>query len=797
MIKQFEDGHINLKNLITWCKENNANLNEAETRFHIIDELFLNCLHWSKDDISVEENYQGEYADYVFSSTRKIMVVEAKRTEKKFEIPAGKNNLEYSIDTIIKNNSELEKAIAQVGNYCQKRGVPVGVVSNGLQLVAYIAVRTDGIPPVEGRCLVFPTLDFIEEKFLDFWNCLSKPGLLENNIHKRLLGSRIYQTPPRLSSSIYGYPGLKKRNVFQTDLGIVTEMVLEDIPNSNKYQKLFLSECYCKSGALSQYSQLSKTILQTRYTAIFDSTQPGPTITPAVEKEGISSELLAISMSRRPILILGDVGVGKTTFIKHLHFVDAANLVENAIVVYIDLGSQATFKTDVYHFVISEFSNQLQNNYEIDIDDRQFVRGVYNLEIERFHKGIYSDLLQFSPEKFMEKEIEFLENKVNDREEHIRKSIYHIVRGRKKQVVIFIDNADQREFSVQQSAFLISQELAEHTPASVFVALRPETFHKSMKEGVLSGYHPKAFTISPPRVDDVISKRLIFALKITSGEVEIEQGINIQLENLDAIIKIFLDSIQRNNDLVEFIDNICGGNIRLALDLLKSFFGSGHADTEKMVNIYNDSGSYYIPIHEFIRAVIYGDSEHYDSSRSRIANIFDVSSSDEKEHFLLPIILGFLAKQASESREGFVDTEHVFQHAQGFGFIPEQIDKALQRAENHKLIHFSARGNSNDDPMPLKMRISSNGAYQVNTLCKFFVYLDAIIVDLPIFNKEIRADVKNVFYIKDRLNRAQLVLEYLDDQWAKLDDRDSYFNWSMVRKEISNDINIIRNRITE
>jgi hypothetical protein len=55
------------------------------------------------------------------------------------------------------------------------------------------------------------------------------------------------------------------------------------------------------------------------------------------------------------------------------------------------------------------------------------------------------------------------------------------------------------------------------------------------------------------------------------------------------------------------------------------------------------SGAYYIPLHEFQRAVIYGDARYYDPDRSPIANLFDVTSVDPKEHFLLPLVIGLLA----------------------------------------------------------------------------------------------------------------------------------------------------------
>ena len=40
------------------------------------------------------------------------------------------------------------------------------------------------------------------------------------------------------------------------------------------------------------------------------------------------------------------------------------------------------------------------------------------------------------------------------------------MKGRKKQVVIFIDNTDQRSEQIQQEAFLISQEISENWPTT-------------------------------------------------------------------------------------------------------------------------------------------------------------------------------------------------------------------------------------------------------------------------------------------------------------------------------------------
>ncbi len=571
MTPDYEIGRAELEKLIEWYSSRVDQRNEATTRFHLIDTLFFQCLGWLKEDVIFEGSYEGEYADYAFLAPRQILIVEAKKENSYFELPIGKEQLEYSLASLMRDYPNLNAAIKQVTGYCQSRGVPFAAVSNGHQLVVFVATRSDGLPPLRGKALVFPSLQFMLDNFLELWQVLSKPAVERQKLYARLMGSIIPELPPKLSSSIIGYPGVVNRNAFQADLQSLSELVIEDLVHAEPLEKTFLLECYAQSGALSQYSLISKSILQARYTALFDSETPGPAITSASTKEGISAELLAESMSRRPILLIGDVGVGKTTFIRRLINVDAVQIFEKAIYLYIDLGSQATLSSDLNNFILEEIKRQLRDNYEIDVDEDRFIRGVYNIEIQRFRKGIYGRLHESDPNLYDQKEIEFLEGKISEKSEFLKNALEHLVKGRRKQIVIFLDNADQRSEETQQQVFLIAQELAVRWPATIFVALRPETYYRSMKVGALSGYHPKAFTISPPRIDLVLEKRLNFALKITSGEIPIstlQPSISIRLETLDTIIRVFLDSLKWSRDINEFIDNIAGGNVRLALDLV-------------------------------------------------------------------------------------------------------------------------------------------------------------------------------------------------------------------------------------
>ncbi|MGI8857166.1 MAG: hypothetical protein ACR2JW_15585 [Thermomicrobiales bacterium] len=794
----YDSCYANLQSLVEWSAANPGDRNEATTRLLLIDRLFFECLGWEKDDreIILEEAYAGEYADYVFSAPRRILVVEAKKEGLSFELPSGLRGVEFSIRTLMRDYPDLRAAINQAAGYCQSRGIPFGVVSNGHQIVSFIGARNDGLPPLEGRALVFASLEKMVENFLQLWQALSRHGIEEKNLARRLIGGTLPAIPPKLSASLAYYPGTKNRNIYQANLQTVSEVVLEDIARAPEIERQFLEDCYCRSGALSQYSMLSRELLEARYAALFDTESPGPAVIPATNRDGLHADLLSEGLSRRPILLIGDVGAGKTTFIRNLMVIDAPHVFAAAISLYIDFGSQATL-TRLQDFVVEELIRQLRDAHGVDVEENGFVRAVYHGQLLRFSKGIYGSLKETNPVRYQEEELKFLEGKVTDRAQYIKDALQHIAYGRSKQVVIVLDNADQREEEIQQQVFLIAQEMAAQWPALVFFALRPETFHRSMSSGALSGYHPKAFTISPPRMDLVIERRLRFALRITSGDIplhSLSDEIRVRLRNLEAIIHVFLNSMDRSEAIIECIDNIASGNVRLGLELVQDFFGSGHVNTAKIVEIFEETHDYTVPLHEFLRAVIFGDSEYYTPERSPIVNIFDIASPDLKEHFLMSFLLSMLsAPHNAGAEEGFIELGNVYEMLQGVGFTPDQIDTCIVRAHSKKLLETAARRIPQPNRrMPQAVRVTSLGVYHLKRLSHRFSYVDAIIVDTPILDPEARATIRDPQqHLPSRLDQANAFRLYLDKAWEAVKHDGSLFDWPMVSNLLRKDLNVV------
>lgn len=803
-MNNYESCRTNLENLISEFNElDRSILNEANTRFRLIDGLLIDCLNWEKTDISCEDNYEGKYTDYILSLFRSVAVVEAKKVGNYFELPVGKQKLIQPLKSVYKDNLNIKSAIDQVMIYCHERAIQIGIISNGWQIIAFIANRTDSIPPLSGNALVVPSLDVFLKEFKEVWNCLSKNGIEAEYLFKKLIGTNEDELPSKLSSTIYQYPGIKNRNPFQIELEIISDLVLEDVIKEKDLEKEFLESCYCKSGALSNYSLVSKEILSTRYNYLFEVGDRKASLQQVANKKGLSGELVELfanSLSKRPVLLVGDVGVGKSTFIDYLRLIEAPKVFEKAISFKIDLGSRAIITLDIKKAIIGVLKEQLLKIYNIDIEDDDFVRHCYHIDLENFKKNIrVKRLYEIAPEKAAEKEIDFLTEKVEEEIEHLKAALNFICKSQRKQIIIFIDNCDQRSDQDQESAFLISQEFASEWPMIVFLSIRPETFHRAKKEtGALSGYHTKAFTIPPPRLDDVIKKRLEFAQKITSGEIALTKLNNkTSFSKLHSLIDVFLYSLDSNQYLLTFLNNISNENIRKAIELIKKFFGSGHVDMEKILDIYSKEGRYTIPTHELLRSVIYGDNIHYSPTNSEIINVFDIRHNKSNEHFILLIFLSLLDDYSKNSRNhGFVSIEETYSYLQGVGYLTNQIDSVLNFAYSRKLFETSQKGDQIDiQNSNLQIRITNSGVYHLRFLVQSFTYIDSIVVDTPILSDLAKEKILNEMNILKRLERATSFKNYLDEQWRLSDIKSRYFSWEAFSSELYMDIERIKERL--
>jgi len=799
----YEKGEENMRNLMEWYSSNKGNRNEASTRFHIIDRLFNECLGWEPDDIDIEERIVGEgkFSDYTFKLPYRIMIIEAKRENLNFSLPDNTERIR-TLSSLTRSSVILKKAIDQVIGYCNQQSVPIAAVTNGYQFVIFIATRIDGKPTLEGKAIVFSSLEEMYDNFTYTWNLLSRKCLSKDLIFRTIYNTTTDDLPNKLSKSILSYSKDKKEgSELQDDLKITAELVFNELIGKKEVEENFLKDCYVKTDDLSKYTLLSKEILTNRYT---EFTEIGTKLSmvssllKSLNPRSTKTALKTAFITEKPILIVGDMNVGKTSFIRNFIKIEANDILEKFINIYINLQTQATFENSIKSFVPKEIVRQLNLNYKIDIYSRNFIRGMYRKELKLFSNSIFSDIKKISEDRYKGLEIKFLDKKIKENpNEHLQRSLKNITKQQKKQIVIFLDNADQRNEEDQRATVLIAQELSLCSSLSLFVSLRPESFSKLIELGILESgrYHSRVFTIQPPAIEDVIKKRLEFAIKVTEGKLPVRLSggdIKTTFLKLNELINCFLISLLDDKNFSEIIENLSNGDVKLGLELVQDFFGNPHMRQEKILE-HKDKGKFKkIYFDQFLKTIILGDNNYYNSDHKCIVNLFDISSFDGKEHFIAPIILGYLDSVQSKNSKGFVIIQNIFDVLQITGFTPTQINNSIVFCLSKSLVEQKKR-QIGTSPELLEIRITPRGAYHIKKLCTFFEYMNAMIVDTPIFDEAVRTKFVLENFIRERLLQTSKFCNYLDKQWAEI--KSSYFDWVQYSGQLKENMNIIMKKL--
>lgn len=785
------DGREKLVEIVNEFPAESAFWNEAQNRFQFIDRLLIECLGWEKPNISVEvSDEDGGRADYVLGQNKAIL--EAKRESLIWEMLPRTNprNL-YKIRSQALASKNFSSAVRQVIQYCALAGAPVAVICNGPQLSVFLA-SLHGQSPLDGYCYIFDGLESYIREFPLLWTLLSPEGISENRALRTLSNRHNIRLPAKASDHIPEPKQFRYRSELQEELRQLGSFLLEEIEDNPELRSDFYRECYVTIEANNRHLLLSKQVISSRYSRVPTEGERPAAIDPMSRGGRLSDQAFSAAGSR-PIVVIGDVGVGKSSFFENLYLSIPEREKSSTIYINIDLGVSATLTNDVKSYISSYIPEALINRYNIDIDDADFVESIYHKQIERFDNSIEGRTRFDEPTSYKIAKRKFLLKKTDDRGSHIKQSLSHLAQGRGNRVVLVIDNADQRTFEIQQEAFLVAQEFAAMRTVNVFVSLRPSTFYLSKMSGALSAYQNKILTISPPPADEVIRRRLTFALRVAEGQTghAALKGVRLNLASVVIFLKVLLRSIRQNERIQQFLSNITGGNTKAVIELVTSFVGSPNVEAAKIIRIEDFKGNYQIPYHEFTKHALLGQYTYYNPESSLVAcNMFDVTTGDKPEHFLKPIIVALCGSNSTRrDNDGFFLGNDISSEMSLLGFSESQIDAALIALSQKKLLetpysHYREFPvDDGVDPKTFSYRATSVGLYHVRFWIGEFSYLDAMSTDTPIFDQQARDEIVRHAASVDidlRLARTEVFRFYLASVWRSLGLKLTYFDFEAV-----------------
>lgn len=767
--------------------------NEATTRMRVIDQMLFAVLRWDRSAVTPETHVANVgFLDYEFGPRPACsMILEAKRDGKAFVL-SGKD---YPADPvpfglIKKECPEAAAALTQAQGYANQKGARYSAISNGHQwLLSMTFVPNQSID--ERLVFVFESLDAIEKKFRVFFECFSPAAIRANVPSLKLLDARRAPAPKKLANDISGYPVSADRNKLVNTMRGVLQLVWDGV-DADQDNEVFLTNCYIPSEPSQDMLRVAHELLGQR--AATDELLAA-TVEPASGKKLLEQRDRADR--EQPVVILGKIGHGKSTFLKYLRHVAAKDLLHKKYIqIDVNFLNRPVTADEVPGYIQSQVEEQLKKTYAVKLADDDFVRRVLKAELTEFRETPRGKLLAARGQELADAEVAFIETITGDRHRYMSLVMRHIRRSHQKSVAIFFDNLDRRPDALQEQAFLRAATVAADWGAMVFVCLRPGSVQRSQARGVLDTFARRTIVISQPDVGVVLRKRFQYAARFARRELPREAYARASFapETESALPESarFFDvcdqSIHRNRSLADQYEAVSNGNIRRVMEYVRDVVTSNHLDTHKIIAILNDDGEYVLAEHETLRALIYGSFVHFEPNSSLFTNLFDVRHADPTEHFSRVLLLDYCHRHAnSVDKYGFIPLTTIHAYMGNLGYSASHVTEVVDVLFAKKCVE----GRDHDEEAPTlgdDVRITSLGSYHMSTLVHLFVYVDAVVVDTPILDAGTRAGLADVQDIRKRLDRARDFVRYLTQQAEHLSDVDARRVVEDIFKHVINDI---------
>lgn len=774
--------------------------NESITRLRAIDTILFDILSWDKGLVETEKYCRAEgYADYVFIlNENPCLVLEAKRSGIDFVLPDRSfEDRPYAFGLLAKECPQAMNALTQAIGYAATLGARYVAISNGHQWLFSLTF-------VQGQALekrlvyVFESLEAISSHFLKFYSCFSKKGIQKNTVSRDLLDTLKLPPPAKLSSSIPGYPLPASRNIFQNEVSYILDYVWQ-IMSQEEGTIEFVENCYVNPISHEDILALVRELIEKR--------ENEDDILRQYQIESIEKlpHEIAHLPAERPFVVLGEIGRGKSSFLKYLRFIAAKDYLNKYLQIDLNFIDRPDNESEIPDFVYSEIERQLREHYSIDIYENKFVRGVLHYDLQRLKTTPKGALYHEDKARYREIELVEVEKILGDKHIYLTKVIHHLKRGRQCSVALFLDNLDRRKPAIQEQAFLKASAIARDWASLVFICLRPDTYYRSQRNGVLDTIAPTAFTVGQPNLSLVLKRRFGYAKKTAEGKSlgpklarsAPSKDVSFQLPSVAKIFESCEFVAWKRHGIIPMLEAVSNGNIRRLLDFARHILCSGHLDTKKILKNIESTGRHTMPDYEGVKTLLYGDYMHYDPTKSPFINLFDLQHTEPSEHFLRFAVLYYLGKIPSDgTTKGYVQLRELLEYLATIGY---SFNTAVEATKVLKEKHYVRRPVENDSDLleSERIRITSLGRYHMHSLISTFQYLDATIIDTPIIDDDIRSKIAEVTDINTRIERTEYFLKYLDNCVTHLQDKELRSAWEKVSVEAKKDIKEIRDRIKD
>lgn len=513
--------------------------NEARTRMAVIDRILGAC-GWTEEHIHPEHpTGTGDFIDYLLAKTPDDpwMVVEAKRVNRTFSVEKTKSS-HRSLASLHKQGRDIREVLDQAATYCNARAVPYAAITNGYQWLFFRGLSAPGYPWTKGSALVFHSIDDMLARIGDFRRCLHRghaytpelPALLQ---HSSTAGALAGRCATDLVPNLTRPPATPR-----PDIRAVLDHLFTEIFGTDRDG--MLDSCYVTPGYASDFDSTLQRLLNDKpdeLTSGGDDTRDG---TPAKFVSDLAADARYLTI-HHPIAIVGNVGAGKTTFLRRV-LVDLVRT-NSVITAYINLEGRSSGGTfhqpdEANHFA-TELIKDLAKRTKILIDSRSDISNKEMSQAEPdspetlgtiFRARVDSEwklsqaLWKRQPDEWDRRRLSIFDEERRDKFGYLLAYIRHLkarippsefTEGQRKRIplVIFVDNLDLCTDDFQRFIYGVCAQLTSETGAITVLCLREDTYRVGRRAGgfLTSSQLQYIFHVASPPLDRVLRLRIEYA----------------------------------------------------------------------------------------------------------------------------------------------------------------------------------------------------------------------------------------------------------------------------------------------
>ncbi|WP_420022814.1 hypothetical protein ACN9JG_09870 [Cereibacter azotoformans] len=763
-------------------KLSTSDANEAQTRHEIIDKVLHGILAWPRALTKIEEYIAPGFSDYVLTKPNGdfLFFVEAKKAGKQFTLPfphkLGETHCYMLIKTLL-TDEVISSTMRQVREYCMDTGCEYAAITNGGEWIFFKCFEK-GKRWDQLKAFVVRGPDFFIDDEIKARNAFSYIAITEHSSLSTYLASapprdrQVYVAKDRISA--YSHPissnrlATALRPIANRNFGVISDDQVE-----------LMDRCYVADRGFTQVLSGMRSIIKDSLTPYFeeygveqlDDTGKGGAIGGRLTKN------IKNARGGEVLVLFGGKGSGKSTFIRRLlRHTPPKWLKDNSVSAVVDLLDVPEDKSKVY----LEIWRRLVSDLDVD--------GVLSSPRDVLIRELFQDRFSTASKQELSglpKAGELYNDRLNGlvaewRRDHEycakRLALRSAEKG--KGVIVVIDNTDQYTGEIQDFCFTTAQEIARSLSCVTIISMREERFHNSKIHGVLDAFQNSGFHLSSPKPSTVFLKRLEYTIEILRNPDRRGELTYITDPALIAdcctYLSIIADGIRTANSPLNSFLTACGhGDIRLTLDLFRSFLLSGYTNVQEML----DAGRWVFQIHQVIKPVMVPTRYFYDEQLSDIPNIFQARDSRLSSHFTSLRILRRLSKNIGSGSTEFVAMAELRAYfAEKFRMVSD-FNLSLDLLLRHGFVEANNRLDFYHESVD-RVRITNYGIYMLSELAFTFTYLDLVCIDVNYFDEEVCnsvtglaneeyrlfSDRQRTDRVHVRLKRAEVFLKYLQKE---------------------------------